>query len=579
MSISASSGVLHTNSAYFAGTAASYNPGGGNYAAMFDNNVIISDLMDALAYAESKELEFYHLYFPEVSDYRSFLAKVRELFSEAGDDAKLILGLSNAVLKKYMPKNITDIGTEHEIKIILTGKPADIPLEKLNTQYTTLEGGNVCAQITQDNAHQIIKDLKAIIGRGETSGLINQSRKGRKDIFLWSGFGSGKKVNIDRLDAWIQDQSQEILDKLNLKFEIKEKPGDFEITDNTKAIIQPFTKYKKSDIEKMTGDPKFEAEFEKAYNQIKDFILGPLLKGSDILKQAATKAWNAIVGDVKSELRGYFFEGANVYKSVLGNGGEFQLKVIDNYLAIATGKYNEGLGKVVGGIGSGKRQEPRSDFQIMSTLGADVGNFVAGIQVKNVSEGTGTTIHISTDLELMAPGLPEGFRDTLANSMFNSDIKSAAPDIEQTLKDYVEAYFWRAMNLHVGDGLNPNHTNTFYFYGGTSLIPASEIIGDMINAATKTKPPEFTVDGLTAPIGSDSSFAERHGSDRKPNFLEYWDTVQYLGFGQGAVLDENTLNTSLYNNLLAGVSVRSVFSLTAVASSLSNVSPIELFPH
>lgn len=577
MSVNASSGVLHTNSAYFSGTAASYNPGGANYAAMFDNNVIIADLMDALAYAESKELEFYHMYFPEVGSYREFLAKVRELFSESAEDAKLILGLANVNLKKYMPKNVTDIGTEHEIKIILTGEPAGIPLHKLNTAYTSIDTGEVYVNVTKENAHKVIADLRNIIGRGETSGIINQNRKGKKDIFLWSGFGTGKNVNIDRLDAWMQEQGESVLNKLNLRFEISEKEAG--VYDEIKTKIQPFTKYKKSDIPKPGENPAFDAEFAKVYAQVQAFMLDPLLKGSDILKQAATKAWSTVAGDVNQEIRGYFFEGKNVYKSVLGNGGEFQLKIIDNYLAIATGKYNEGLGEVVGGIGTGKRQEPRSDFQIMSMLGADMGNFIAGIQVKNVSEGTGTTIHISTDLELMAPGLPEGFRDTLANSMFNSDIKSAVPDIEQALKDYVEAYFWRAMNLHVGDGLNPNHTNTFYFYGGTSLVPASEIIGDMISMSTQTKPPEFTIDGLTSPIGSDSSFAERHGENRKPNFLEYWDTVQYLGFGKGAVLDENTTNVSLYNSLLAGVSVRSVFNLTAVVASLGKVGSIELFPH
>lgn len=587
MSINASSGVLHTKSSYFSETAASYSAGGMAHTNLFSSEAIQADLVDALHYAMTKELEFYHQYFPDVGGYRDFIAKVRELFEKAGDDAKLLLGLSNVNLKKFVPKDLTDIGTELDAKILFTTRPGFIDMSKLNVSnygiQVRTDPNYFYIDLTEDNVKEFIQDLKKI-----TDEAFKKETKFKGQVIDKGGpFGGQKRgttkiqSNMKRYDttiAWLERQSKDILKKMGLTVHVTEKEASISETDEIKTKVKPFAKYKKSDIPLPGEDPAFDAEFEKYYNSIKDFMLTPLLKGSEILQEAATKAWTSLAGDVHQAIRDYFFEGDNLYKSILGNGGEFQLQIIHNYLALSSEKYGGALGNVIGGIGTGKRQEPRSDFQIMSMLDADIGNFVAGIQVKNVSESTATKIHISTDLELMAPGMPEGLRDTLANSMFNSDIKAHVPDIEATLKSYVEAYFWRAMNLHVGEGLNPNHTNTFYMYRGTSLIPASKIILDMINSTTKTKPPDFTLDGLTAPIGSDASFAERQGPDNKPNFLEYWDTVQYLGFGQGAVLDENTLNTSLYNSLLAGVSIRSTFNLNAVASNLSDIGSIELFP-
>lgn len=571
------SGILHTDSSKFT-TASSYNEGGESYNHLFNQDVINADLQDALKIARANELAFYSVYFSGVTGYRDFIAKVRALFEEAGKDWELIKGLSNANLKRFVPRDRTDLGKELDVQIIINSESEAIDLKKLNLSTYGIQidcnPDQFHINLTRENVAAFSKDLVYIVqGAFAPNGMFFKQKQNEMKI------QSTMKV-FDTVVAWLDRQATDRLEQLGIKVDISEKESKITNKDKIKQKIQPFTLYTKNEIRERTGDPEFEKEFAKAFAKVKAFMLDPLLKGSEILQEAAKKAWGSLVGDVKSELREYFFEGENLDKSILGYGGEFQLQIIHNYLAIASKEYNGSLGEAVGGIGSGKRKEPRSDFQIMEMLGADIGGFLAGIQVKNVSEGTGTRIHTKSDLELIAPGMPEGFRDTLANVMFNTDIASQVPDIEATLKAYVEAYFWRAMNLHVGEGLNPNHTNTFYMYRGTSLIPASEIIMDMLDTESTTRKPKFEVSGLVKPDKGDEFYAERVGDDRRPNWLDYFDSITYLGFGEGAVVDADTYNYSEYNRLLAQVSVNSTFSLSGVAASLIRKGgPIELFPH
>lgn len=571
------SGILHTSSEKFNPIASSFVKGKDSYNKMFDQNQIDEDLRDALKIAKQKEADFYSTFFSGVTEYREFIDRVRKLFEEAGKDWELIKKLSNANLKKFVPREKTDTGKELEVVINFEALSDIIDLEKLNVSnygvQVSTDPPQFSINLTEDNVKDFSKDLINIVRHAfsQYGKFFGQKQNEMK-------VQSTMKV-FDTVVAWLDRQSTDRLKQLGIEVNISEKEPDIKLDEKIKVQVQPFAKYTKKEIARRTGDPEFEKNFAIAYEKVKDFMLGPLLKGSEILKEAATQAWKSLAGDVESKLRGYFFEGGNLDKSILGYGGEFQLQVINNYLAIACETYNGSLGQAVGGIGNGRRKEPRSDFQIMTMLGADIGSFVAGIQVKNVSEGTGTQIHTKSDLELIAPGMPEDFRDTLANAMFNADIASEVPDIEETLKEYVEAYFWRAMNLHVGEGLNPNHTNTFYMFRGTSLIPASEIIMDMLNSETTTRKPRFEISNLIKPTDGDEFFAEREGEDRRPRWLDYFDTVSYLGFGEGAVVDADTYNKSLYNNLLAHVSVNSTFSLSAVANSLMDGGSIELFPH
>lgn len=574
------SGILHTKSSYF---GSAVKVGESRYNEIFSDKFIQADLTEALNYAMKKELDFYHLFFPAVGGYREFIGEVRKIFAEAEEDAKLLQKLSNATLQSLMPKNLTDTGEEWSLQIIFDSKSVPIDLSRLNTETTEININEVYVGLDSDGSEAAVavkKYMYDLIGKATKPGNDYGFIGGRKgDIYMEPGFKSAStKTSNDKFLAWLENQDAEILEKIGIKYvKITNKASNFYEKLNIK--IRPFAKYKKSDIHENWNDPKFQKEFDAAFQKVKAFIYDPLLSGSEILQQAAKDAWNSILGEAKSELWGYFFEGRNVYKSVLGNGGEFQLKVIKNYLSIAVNKYDPTLGQVIGGIGTGKRQEPRSDFQIMEMLGADIGNFIAGIQVKNVSEGTASALHISSDLELIAPNLPDDLRDTLANSMFNSDIKSQVGDAQKLLEQYIKTYFWRAMNLHVNDDLHPNHTNTFYFVGGTSLVPASKIILDMINTNTKTKPPKFTIGNLSAPIDSDEGFASRDDIDRKPEFLEYFKPIKYLGFGEGSLLEENGENKSLYNQLLEGVSVSCDFNINAIITNLNKINPIEFFPH
>ena len=112
-------------------------------------------------------------------------------------------------------------------------------------------------------------------------------------------------------------------------------------------------------------------------------------------------------------------------------------------MQIACEATNPKLGRIIGGIGGGKRGQPRADYVIISELGGDVGSLVAGIQVKNYSDSMMTHIDINTDLGLIAPNIGQGFTDTIVNAQFNKDIASMAGtgtgSIDKFLKRYLSS--------------------------------------------------------------------------------------------------------------------------------------------
>lgn len=590
-------GVLHTDSEKFSNTSSYVGEGGAAAREnLFSESSIMADLIDAQAYALVREREFYHLY-TDANTYEEFLAEIRKIFAGAGNDAKYIRNLSNLNLSKFIPEgwNQKDAG-KAAIRIQEEFLPGEIDLSMFNSINTSIEPNELYITVTKESAPAVKKFLMKLLMEGAkdpdkywtaTPGYT----KGQVDfpgVSRWSKKTDKKKALHNYMSQIIEENKSSLLEKAGVKFEVTK--GKLTVEDLEDEIV-PFTQYTLTSARDALKNPETKAILQRVLAKIRDFILNDCLHVSEgfvydngrgnVLEKAAYSAWASLEGEILAGVASHFFEGMNLAKGLLGAGGEFQMKLINNYLALVSG--NNALAEIIGGIVKDGRAEPRTDVQIISALGGDMGSVVAGIQVKNVNENTASALSVSSDLELIAPNLPEGLRDVFANSMFNSDIDSAVGDSQDLLENYLTNYFWRALNLHVGKGLNPNHTNTFYFVGGSNLVPASVMIDRMVGSGG-TLSPKFTIGSLTKPEHGDEYFASRDGGDKSgnpPHFVEYWKAGRYLGWGQGAEdFSETGENESLYNSLLKGVSVNAEINMTGIISSYVDFKgSMDIFPH
>lgn len=593
-------GVLHTDSKKFS-DASSYvgKSGVQTRTDLFNESNITADLRDAQTYALARERDFYHLY-TNADTYEEFLKEIRSIFKGARGDAEKIENLSNFNLNKIakIPKDwYKESATT--VTLVIESNPLGFPLEKFNfigenISGTIEKGEEVFIKLDETT----VQDMKAFLvkwireakfGHDNENGHISS-----KDIFISPNFLNDSTADKN-LIGWIRKNwnnkvTQEVLRNIGLRFEITEARKTIK---DLQPGIRPFAKYTKTgrneslSITDALKTKKGKEQLQTALNQVKKFILDVCLQvdsgfvyeeKGNILKKAANYAWNSVEEKVMAGIETFWFEGRNLSKGLIGAGGEFQVKLISAYLSMVTG--NGALASIIGGIIQDGRAEPRSDVQIISALGGDMGDVVAGIQVKNVNEKTASDLSVSSDLELIAPNLPDELRDVFANSMFNSDINSAVGDSQDLLENYLKTYFWRALNLHVGEELNPSHTNTFYFVGGSNLVPASVMIDRMINSGGSLEP-KFTIGSLTKPEHGDEYFASRPGGDKSgqaPYFVPYWKANQYIGFG-AEDFEETDENTSLYNSLLKGVSVNAEINMTGIISSYVDFKgSMDIFP-
>ena len=190
-----------------------------------------------------------------------------------------------------------------------------------------------------------------------------------------------------------------------------------------------------------------DISYRQAIDDIQNFIMntcldvnnGTIYEGAgNVLRTAAMSAWNTTIASKDIFSQDFFFEGENLTKSILGDMSEFQSLVIDNYIALVTGTTGAKLSEIIGGIVKDGRAQPRTDVQIIRDLGGDIGEVIAGIQVKNYGDSSLESIDVNTDLGLVAPNLGEGFSDSVANTYFNTSIASQLGNMTDFLEKYLD---------------------------------------------------------------------------------------------------------------------------------------------
>ena len=537
--------VLHTNSAYFSSGAWAAEK-----AQHFSLMNIMNSFNEAYDYARRKELDFYHSFFPEVQTYEAFIKKMRELFQKAKGDGERIQSLSNTNLKQFTPNQPLKAQVEYQITV--TGDLCNrIPIELMATDNASVSGGPIYLTLNLDS----VKTIKNIVNTELGRHFNDKTSDSMRNLKHWF-----KEITKDEV-------SKQLTSNVTLtKKEISNQ--DVVISDKVEGFLFAKNLSKEQRQAYLNGyygpglQKQFQQEMQRALDNIKNFIFNTCLQvnsgtsynGINILKKAAEETWNEVVENKSIDSQDFFFEGDNLYKSILGKGGEFQLALQDKYVRLILSQTNTEIGHIIGDIIKDNRQEPRSDYQLILELGGDIGETILGIQSKNIGNNSMQKVEIKSDLDLIAPNLGIGFTDAIVNSYFNTDILFEVGNMTEYLRNYLNTYFWKGMNLNIGDNLNPYHTNTFYWVGGSALVPASTII-KTLNKEMITSP-EFDIVKAAWQDLSDEDFL-KEGDDGDPIFTEYW----HGSFDHWTPL---TQNYKIYQQLVDNTKIRTKFSMARI---------------
>lgn len=525
-------GVIHTKSSY----APQLN------ISVLNNKYMIDGLFD-LAYDHlvMEERKFYHQFFPDVNDIDTFLKRMRELLTKSQRDAECLRRCTHEELKDFIPKEATVF--ERDWKILITGDIQKIMLKYQSTSQglTTTMNGQLYLKVVPENIGLIKKIINDILNRkgankfkdndDATRNLINfiKNQKDTPSIFKIEG----------------SDQSSA---------KAAPRQEEFDITQVSKV------KFTKDEVDKVlkSGDQEaisqLRMNMRTALYKMKDFLYSRISGGSNELKQAFNETWKQVFPSMGEDMlnRGFFFEGLNYRKSLLGAGGEFYNQVWIRYLNLLTN--NKTIQAKIIGDTYVKGQQPHTDLQIMLDCGA-----VIGFQTKNIDE-TGS-VDVKTNASLIASNFSStNLVDVLVNSYANTSYGDRAiKEIEEFLADYFEY----SMNLNVEKGLDELQTNTFYFISGNNIVPCSEIILHLKNRSTK---PVFHISGANVEGYSDDEYEERIGKKKRPRFisLHLWKYPE--GHNSGLMVPGDN-NANLFERAAKNISISTSFSVSSLLSS------------
>lgn len=551
-------GFLHTSSSYFQSVPHFKQ---GDFKVNFKAKNIAADYKAALDHAKKQEQGVYQSFFPGVTTYEAFIKKLRELFAGVGN----LRALSNASLKNDII--IKNEKQQFDYQIIITQEMAQAIGIKVHTDMVDIDTGDIYLDTSNASELKIIKQIINYVKKLPDNYKDKYNPFNRSHIYSRTGFKTGSS-STEALDRWLNQELQAIAKDNEFVWEkilmdgitiTRKSPNGQTIEKTVAEKIRgkdlPFSQFKGSEINAAikAGDKEIIAAAEKARQEAKIFLMNRIEASSDpTLNKAFNLAWSKLPTD-------FFFEGDNVIKGVLGNPSEFALDVAVNYVALKTGQHNSLLSGVIGDLATGKRGQPRSDYDLLVMIGQKPVH--VGMQSKNVDKTGYNDIEANTDLGLMMPNLGEDMTTSIANYKFNASIAAAIGDMEAELGEYLNNLIWRGINFNVKDELIPEHTNTFYFLGGTMIIPVSRFILYLANPkgldstldadyiVEKTmEPPETTISGLVAGTLSDEDF---ESPEDHPLFLEYWH-------GKSPDWTPLPSNSAEFQNLLGGIRVKSI---------------------
>lgn len=498
---------------------------------------------DAIEYLRGKELEFYHSFFPEVNDLDTFLQKIRELFNKNQQDRKILDGFTNANLKRLLPDYKPPV-FERGYVLNITGDSTLIDFT-FKSETVQILNGKLYVSVIPENA-QLIKRL------------LNEGLK-RKGYTSFDDTNNNISRNLNNILKLTEGQTSKAIgdlftvtiDKKPIKKDIKEfdvikfaskKDGSGYWT---KKELQELSKSNPKEIQKI------REEIKQAVKYMHDFLFKDYSKASTKMQQAMKKTWSELMGGKDILQQDFFFEGENYTKIILGQIGEFSNRVFDEYLRLnASDKTLPPKLIQIMGSDFEHGQQMHSDIEILLACGASVNQ-----QTKNVSDDA--TIPVNTNAALVEPIFGQGVISPLVNYFSAADYNSLHNDLLDSFEKIFQNNYYAAMNFNISDKLATvaRQMNTFYFFGGQHLVPASFILETLQARNAKGKAPSFEVTG-----GNVSSYTE----------AEYENKYKRHYIWRGAAGPEMTAsdeNYALYQKNAASISISTSFSIPALLKS------------
>lgn len=512
---------------------------------MIENNKDKIDLSydDAISYLRGKELDFYHSIFPEVNDLDGFLAKIRELFKINEEDRKIFESFSNANLKRLLPDYKPPVFERgYTLNIIGDSQLIDFTFKSETVQSLN---GKLYISIIPENA-QLIKRL------------LNEGLK-RKGYTTFNDTNNNISRNLNNILKLTEGQtSKNIGDVFTVTLDkkpINKSVKDFDVVKFalkkdgsghwTKKELQKLYESNPKEIQKI------REELTQSIKYIHDFLFKDYSKASEKMQKAMKTTWSELMGGKDTLQQDFFFEGENYTKTILGQVGEFSNRVLNEYLRLnASDKaLPPKLIRIMGSDFEGG-QQMHSDIEILLACGASVNQ-----QTKNVSEDA--TIPVNTNAALVEPLFGQEVISPLVNYFAASDYNSLHSNLLDSFKKIFENNYYAAMNLNVSDKLKEvaQQMNTFYFFGGLHLVPASFILETLKNRSVNGRRPSFEISG-----GNVSSLTEEEYENKyKTNYI--WRGKA------GPEMIPSSDNYMLYKKDAASISISTSFSIPALLKS------------
>lgn len=526
-------GVIHTKSSYAEGLTVSITN---------DKQENLQLYIDAYMYLYNQEKMFYQSFFKGVNTLEEFLERIRKIFADAEKDAEYLKRFTNSKLSRFNPEK-QPYFFERDLKLI-------VHADKGKELFKNFKGKTKDFEYYAEDTIAINIDMEHI---QEIRRVLNTfSKRQGNSLFADTGVVSTDLLNVLENQKFNKEIFQIVGDSQVKGPTTKE----FNIRDvSQKKFNKDKIKYLQAHINEPGNRRELEViqyEMRQALTRMGEFMFSQLDGCSTEMRESVKTIWQSVVPtnpDFNMLQRTFFFEGDNIIKALYGNPGEFTNAVLLEYLRRKSDVDNPILIKIIGNIFDGGEQ-PRSDIQIMTELGANI-NF----QTKNI-EDTGTITTNST-LELILPNFnEEGIADILVNHFANTTYggKSSLDSIKELLSER----FYQAMNLNIQEGLDKFQTNTFYFVGGDKLIPGSQIIRHIYLRPTK---PSFEITGASVTKDSDTGYRENFSS------YNYWKYPKGSKNPSKDEMEATEKNISAFSEAQSNIRISTSFSINALISS------------
>lgn len=532
-------------------------------------------------------------------NYPEFMSKIRQIFLGAPNDAKALKNFTSENIRKTI-LNYQDPNGKRQIDTWnFSGEKVTIELhfnnaEEINKVYNQalqkLNGEKIKVQLSD---HKLSfkctfnkKNLEKIY-----SSVLSKQRKNSKKATAF------EKYQQDFANYLMQNPTN----FFNLTFgEFPNQNFTFTETIDFSKNLQSKTSnwgYTGTDIEKInsSNNDLQKGELLNSKNNIKNYIFNTLLAGaSQELINAASSEWDKKMNPLWFESgagkeMNFFAAGrknGGVYMSkIIGALGEFQYAVFIKYISRkmkAYGVYPKIIGDLTnnmqGTLSFMSGEQGKTDVEIFSANKTRWGAQIKNWDVNSKMSILKTNIHPDQFVDLVGTnpqtGLgrvnPDDFLLFIANYFFNSDYALENAAAYQNLEAFLANEMAALMSFSAE---RPNlDTVTFYFIGGSYLVPASDIL--RAYSQRDLMPKIFGNISIDSKYEghSESDFHARensHDEENPPLYTKYWK--RNLETETGWEPTEINNKQEEFSNVIHSISFRTYFDYKQIITEAMNI--------